>query len=246
MAEGKRYYWLKLRNDFFKSKRIKKLRKIAGGNTYVIIYLEMQLLSLQTEGVLTFSGLESSFAEELALDLDESPIDVQATLSYMLRYGLAETDATESELFMPYVIENTGSEGASAKRVREFREREKLKELPCVTSSLQCNAQALPSNFSVTERQRQIQETEKRDRDRHTADVPTVEDIERFCKEQKLSAVNPKDFFECYEACDWMIKGKPIQNWKGVCVRWNKKGGKPNGNNRSDGETVSGYRGTVL
>ena len=34
---GKRYYWLKLQDDFFKSKRIKKLRKIAGGDTYTII-----------------------------------------------------------------------------------------------------------------------------------------------------------------------------------------------------------------
>ena len=43
MAEAKRYYWLKFRDDFFDSKRIKKLRKMAGGDTYVIIYLKMQL-----------------------------------------------------------------------------------------------------------------------------------------------------------------------------------------------------------
>ena len=33
----KRYYWLKLRNDFFDSVRMKKLRSVAGGDTYTII-----------------------------------------------------------------------------------------------------------------------------------------------------------------------------------------------------------------
>ena len=47
MAGNKRYYWLKLMDDFFDSKRIKKLRKMAGGDTYTIIYLKMQLLSLK-------------------------------------------------------------------------------------------------------------------------------------------------------------------------------------------------------
>ena len=41
MAEPKRYFWLKLHKDFFKRKEIKRLRKIAGGDTYTIIYLEM-------------------------------------------------------------------------------------------------------------------------------------------------------------------------------------------------------------
>ena len=49
MANSKKYYWLKLKNDFFTSKEMKKLRKIAGGDTYTIIYLKLQLLSLQNE-----------------------------------------------------------------------------------------------------------------------------------------------------------------------------------------------------
>ena len=65
----KKYYWLKLKNDFFRQKEIKKLRQIAGGDTYVIIYLKMQLLSLQNNGRLFFEGYEDTFANELALEL---------------------------------------------------------------------------------------------------------------------------------------------------------------------------------
>ena len=47
MANDKKYYWLKLKDDFFRDKKMKKLRNIAGGDTYTIIYLKMQLLSLK-------------------------------------------------------------------------------------------------------------------------------------------------------------------------------------------------------
>ena len=59
MGENKKYYWLKLMNDFFTQPRIKKLRKIAGGDTYTIIYLKLQLLSLKTNGVLVLKVLRT-------------------------------------------------------------------------------------------------------------------------------------------------------------------------------------------
>lgn len=132
-VSSKRYYWLKLQDDFFKSKRIKKLRKIAGGDTYTIIYLKMQLLAMKNGGVLEYTGLESTFAEELALDLDEEPENVGVTVNFLLSCGLLET-SDNKEFFVPYAVLNTGSEGASAKRVREHREKK----------ALQCNADATP------------------------------------------------------------------------------------------------------
>lgn len=46
MAE-KKYYWLKMTDQFFEDKAIKKLRKIAGGDTYTIIYLKMLLTAIK-------------------------------------------------------------------------------------------------------------------------------------------------------------------------------------------------------
>lgn len=107
----------------------KKLRKLAGGDTYTIIYLKMQLLAIKTNGVLTWTGLENTVAEELALDLDESPDDVAVTLTYLTNCGLCET-SDNINFFFPYVCENTGAESPSAQRVRDFRSRQK---------ALQCN-----------------------------------------------------------------------------------------------------------
>ena len=119
MAEA-RYYWLRLQEDFFKSLRIKKLRKLAGGDTFTIIYLKMQLMTLKTGGVLHYKGIEPTFAEELALDMDESPDNVDITIRYLLSCGLLET-SDEREYFVPYSVANTGSEGSSAKRMRDAR-----------------------------------------------------------------------------------------------------------------------------
>ena len=62
MSGNKKFYWLKLKDDFFKQKEMKKLRKIAGGDTYTIIYLKMMLLSVKSEGKIYFEGLEDIFA----------------------------------------------------------------------------------------------------------------------------------------------------------------------------------------
>ena len=57
---AKRYYWLKLKNDFFRGKHIKMLRKIAGGDTYTIIYLKMiiPILSHQITKIIFLIQLE--------------------------------------------------------------------------------------------------------------------------------------------------------------------------------------------
>ena len=140
MGESKKYYWLKLKSDFFSSKRIKKLRKMAGGDTYTIIYLKMQLASVKTDGILQWTGVEDNFAAELALDLDENVEDVQMTLMFLESCGLIET-SDDVNYFLPYVVENTGKEGSSAERVRAFREREKQKLLQCNTDVTECNTE---------------------------------------------------------------------------------------------------------
>ena len=165
MADAKRYYWLRLYDDFFGSKRIKKLRKMAGGDTYTIIYLKMQLVAMKTDGVLSWTGLEDSFAEELALDLDEEPDDVRVTLSYLLHCGLAET-SDDINFFFPYAVANTGSENASAQRVREHRKKQKV---------LQCNTDALQCNTNVT----QVKQLCNAEKEIDTIDIDIDIDIDK-------------------------------------------------------------------
>ena len=122
MAE-KKYYWLKLEKDYLTSPKIKKLRRIAGGDTFTIIYLKMLLQSVSSEGIITFEGIENSLAEELSLKLDEQLEDVQMTLAYLDTQGLIEKN--EDKFLLPEASNRIGSESESAERVRKFREKQK-------------------------------------------------------------------------------------------------------------------------
>ena len=86
----KRYYWLKLKEDFFNRKEIKKLRKLAGGDTFVIIYRKMLLISIPNDGIIRFDGVENSLEDELALQLDEGADNVRMTVLYLKEQGLLE------------------------------------------------------------------------------------------------------------------------------------------------------------
>ena len=144
MSVNKKYYWLKLKNDFFNQKIIKKLRKIAGGDTYTIIYLKMQLVSIQNNGRLVFEGVESTFAEELALELDEDLENVNVTLAYLQANKLIEI-VEDDEYLLTAVPDVIGSESAVSERVRRHRENKK---------ALQCNADVTKCN---TEKEKDIE-----------------------------------------------------------------------------------------
>lgn len=135
MAENKRYYWLKFKEDFFTSKRIKKLRKL--GADYLIIYLKMQLKALKTDGYLYITGIEDSIADEIALDIDEDTDKVQLTLSYLQACNLLEI-SEDGVLFLPYVEILTDSETQAAIAKRKQRANKAQLEDKTRTMSRQC------------------------------------------------------------------------------------------------------------
>lgn len=121
---AKRYYWLKLKEDFFKKKEMKKLRKLDNGDTCILIYMKMIILSLESENKIFFDNVEDTFAEELSLLLDEDVDDVQRTLDFLEKVNLMET-INDGEYFLPQGTTLTGSECSSAERVRKHRANKK-------------------------------------------------------------------------------------------------------------------------
>lgn len=155
MAEtGKRYWWLKLPEDFFRQLPMKKLRRIAGGDTYTIIYLKMMLLSLKTEGVISYECAEGDFIENLALDIDEDEENVAVAVAFLTKNSLLENSDNEATKVLPAAINAIGSEGASAKRMRDLRRREKEKSVTLLQPCDECVTRAL-----------------RRDRDRDREDI---------------------------------------------------------------------------
>jgi len=145
---AKRYYWLKLSDDFFKSKPVKKLRRIAGGDTYTVIYLKMLLVALKQDGKIYYEGVEDTFADELALDLDEDAENVKVTIAFLKAQNLLVDGDVENEYILPECAAMTGTESDSAERMRRMRER---KALQCNDIPSQCYAQASQCYDGVTD-----------------------------------------------------------------------------------------------
>lgn len=149
---NKRYFWIQLAQDFFKSKEMKLLRKIAGGDTHTIIYLKMMLMSLEDSGQIYFDGVADSLAEEISLVIDESIEDIKITLIFLESKGLL-TRHSEREYFLEQVPEMVGSETASTRRSRKHRE----------TKMLQSNTDATNRNGDID---KDIEKEKEREKER--------------------------------------------------------------------------------
>lgn len=227
MAETKKYFWLKLKDDFFRDKRIKKLRRIAGGDTYTIIYLKMQLLSIKTNGVLIYEGVEDNFAEELALELDEDTDNVKVVLAFLQANGMIE-ETKQDHFLMTETIKCIGSESASAERVRRHREKK-------TQGLLQSNTQVTSGNTEIDiekDIEKELEKKEDKEKTKGKAKrftKPTIEEIQAYCKERNNN-VDPERFYDYYEANGWKVGKNAMKDWKASVRTWERNGysdGKP-------------------
>lgn len=85
-----KYFWLKIKSDFSKQKEIKDLRNIAGGDTFTIIYLKMVIGSLKNDEKLFYPYSRDDFAEEIAIDIDESAENVTMAIIYLESKNMIE------------------------------------------------------------------------------------------------------------------------------------------------------------
>ena len=226
MSENKKYYWLKLPKDFFEDKAIKKLRSIAGGDTYTIIYLKMLLKTLEDDGKFVYEGIEDNIIDEIALDIDEKEEDVSVAINYLIKKGLMICTDNEAELTRMH--EMIGSETENAKRVRKHR-------------LLQSNAKLLQSNADVTECnsdvmqwntdiEKDIEKDKELDIKETTTNVvvkkkrqkfekPTKQQVDDYCRELKVTFDADK-FIDYYESKGWYVGKSPMKDWKATVRNW--------------------------
>lgn len=94
-----------LHTDFLNGLPIKVIRKFAGGDTYVIVYLQMLIKAQANNGYIRHHGILQTLNEEIALDLGETKETVTAILSILENCHLIERQGTESIFFKQYQSE---------------------------------------------------------------------------------------------------------------------------------------------
>lgn len=139
---AKRYYWIKLRTDFFDLETIDWLISQQNGCEYVVLYQKLCLLTANKGGELSSAVGEIIVpydASKIARDTKFSFDTVVVALELFKKIGLIY-EQEDGILKIPYVDEVVGSETESAQRVRNHRARKALQGSKNVTDvTLQCN-----------------------------------------------------------------------------------------------------------
>lgn len=209
----KRYYWLKLNQNFFQRQEIEIVEALPSGKEYVLFYLKLLCLSISNEGELRLSDT-IPYSDSMLSTLTRTDIEtVRSAVKAFTEIGLMET-LDDGALFMKEVQGMIGSASASdgALRVARHRERKRLQSQ---------NESVTPALQSVT-RDKEIKRIENRDKEREGKRFvpPTVEEVSDYCFE-KGYCFDPEAFVAYYASQKWKkANGQPLSDWKQACVTW--------------------------
>lgn len=138
-VEKGRFYWLKLKEDFFEDDAIEWLEEQKNGKEYALFYLKLCLKSLKSNGTLIrrVGTMLVPYDTEKLAEITKTDFDtVVVAMQLLKQIGLIEVLDT-GEIYISSLSDMVGSEVRSAERVRLHRERKKA--LQCNNNVTACN-----------------------------------------------------------------------------------------------------------
>lgn len=121
MADNKKYYYIRLKENFFDSDEIKLLESIPNdGYKFSNILLKMYLKSLKYNGRLMFNERIPFNAEMLATVTGHSIGDVERAIEMFKKFGLIEVLET-GEIYMLDIQSFIGKTSTEADRIKAYR-----------------------------------------------------------------------------------------------------------------------------
>lgn len=124
MSDSKRYYWLRLKKDFFQQHQIKVLKSLPNGRLYALIYLELLAESTSHNGELRYSEMMPYDTLTLSSVIDEDKDNVEKAIQTLAKLELIEI-IDDGTIYMREIERLIGSETESAKRKRIYRSNQK-------------------------------------------------------------------------------------------------------------------------
>jgi predicted phage replisome organizer len=166
----KKYYWLKLKRDFFKRHDIRIIEEMTNGKDYILFYLKLLVESIDHEGELRFSDA-IPYNEQMLSVITNTNIDiVRAAMNIFLELGMIDR-FDDSTIYMREVQRMIGSETRQAETMRKKR----------AAKALDGNnvTQVLPESYPDVTKSYIEKEKEIRDKDIDKEDVsidPSIKD----------------------------------------------------------------------
>ena len=182
----KRYYWLKLKEDFFDEDTMGWLEEQDNGKEYCLFYLKLCLKSLKSDGVLVRKVGDMLIPYDISkiAEITKTQVDIaNGALNLLKQIGYIQV-LDSGGLFLTQIENMTGSETDAAERQRKSRANKRVPEKD-VTMSQQSHADVTQeSQFGHTEK-------ENRERDKEL-DKDIEKDIEKDIDFSYLWSIYPR------------------------------------------------------
>lgn len=127
MSKNKKYYWLKLKEDFFEEDTINWIEEQENGKDYCLFYLKLCLKSLKTNGTLirnVGTMLVPYDAKQLGKITNTDIDTVRVAMELFKNIGLVEV-LENGEIYLTQLENMVGSETSKAQLMRNKRAKDK-------------------------------------------------------------------------------------------------------------------------
>lgn len=222
--ESKKFYWLKLKRDFFKRHDIRIIEGLPNGEKVILFYLKLMLESIDHEGELRFSK-EIPYTSEMLATITDTNIEVvEQSLEILKKFGLLKIKKDET-IAIDKVKTMIGFETEWAKQKRLWREAKGQTEDKEKTTEGQSQDNVLTmSDKSKSKSKRQSKSKSKENIKRNLSSFvpPTVEEVRAYC-EERGNFIDPEAFVAFYDSKGWRVGNSPMKNWKSAVITWEKR-----------------------
>ena len=227
MSDNKKYYYLRLKDNFFDSDELKILESMKDGYLYSNILLKLYLRSLKNDGKLVVNERIPYSADMLASVTGHQVGTIKQALSVFKDLGLIDV-LDNGAIYMLDIQNFIGKGSSEADRKREYRQRIETDRTNVQTNLRQISEKSTPEIEIELEKDIEIEKeihssakstTTKRKR----FEKPTLSQITQYCLERNNN-VNAEQFFDYYESNGWKVGKNSMKDWK-ACVRtWERNG----------------------
>lgn len=229
MSDNKKYYYLRLKDNFFDSDELKILESMKDGYLYSNILLKLYLRSLKNDGKLVVNDRIPYNAEMLASVTGHQVGTIKQALSMFKELGLIEI-LENGAIYMLYIQNFIGKGSTEADRQRLYDRRisdeRKQKKLTQSRNLEEILEKSTPEIEIELEKEIKIEKeidssakstTTKRKR----FEKPTLSEIEQYCIERNNN-VNAEQFYDYYESNGWKVGKNSMKDWKAAVRTWER------------------------
>lgn len=127
MADNQKYYYMRLKQDFFETEEMIILESMQDGYLYSNILLKLYLRSLKRDGKLMFNDAIPYSAEVLATVTRHNVGTIEKAMDVFQKLGLVEV-MDDGAIYMLQIQNFIGKSSTEAERKRRYRDKIKLEK----------------------------------------------------------------------------------------------------------------------